>query len=130
MQEHLEPLGFKVISIERGLVPAVWRLRLKATLQAQAHLLLGRTYRARTLSRTKLTEHLTAWLKAELRSLLVDLGRGKRSGKLVVAGRGACFEANFVLPVGSPGLWRPTWGRAHPFRVPGIVQDWLKPQRN
>ena len=129
IEEGLNQLGFKVLSIELLSTASAWQLRLRATLEAQAQL-VGRTYRARNLSYGKATKLLEGWLKTELRSLLRQLGSGIKCEGIVVVRHGAYIQARFVWPLGTPGRWRPPTSSAHPFRVSGMIQEWLNTQRN
>ena len=129
IEERLTRLGFQVLSIDRLSKASAWQLRLKATLDAQAQL-VGRTYRARNLSYAKATKLLEGWLKTDLRSILRDLGSGVKCDRLAVVRHGAYFQARFVWPLGTPGLWRPPTTPGHPFQTSGMIQEWLKQQRN
>jgi hypothetical protein len=129
IEEGLAGLGFSVLSIERLAKASAWQVKLRATLEVQAQI-VGRTYRARNLNCAKTTKLLEGWLKAELRALLRQLGSGTKSDALVVVRRGAYFSVRFVWPFGTPGRWRPPTSPTHPFRVSGMIQDWLKQQRN
>jgi hypothetical protein len=126
--EGLSPLGFQVLSIERLSRVSRWQLRLKATLDAQAQL-VGRTFRARSLSYGKATKLLEGWLKTELRSILRQLGGGVKVGPIALARHGAYFQVGFVWPLGTPGKWR-LRSDHHPFLASGMIQEWLKTQRN
>lgn len=126
--ESLSRMGFQVLSIERFSSASRWRLRLKATLEGQAQS-VGRTYRARNLSYGKATKLLEGWLKTELRSVLRELGSGVKVGPIALGRHGAYFQVGFVWPLGTPGKWRPRPAH-HPFQASGMIQDWLKDQRN
>lgn len=126
--EALSRMGFQVLSIERLSSASRWRLRFKATLEAQAQL-VGRTFHARNLSYGKATQLLEVWLRMELRSVLRELGSGVKVGPIVGGRHGAYFQVDFVWPLGTSGKWRPRPAR-HPFQASGMIQDWLKAQRN
>ena len=126
--QGLSRLGFQVLWIERLSHDSRWELRLRATVDAQAQL-VGRTYRTRTLRYGKAKKLLESWLKTELRSILRQVGGGVKIGPIVVARHGANLQVSFVWSLGTPGKWRPTTCR-HPFRSSGMVQAWLKDQRN
>jgi hypothetical protein len=126
--ENLSRLGFQVLSIERLPSASRWRLRLKATLEAQAQL-VGQTFRSRNLSYGKATKLLDGWLRMELRSILSQLGNRVKVGPIAVARHGAYFQLRFAWPLGTPGKWRPQSGH-HPFRASGMIREWLKRQRN
>ena len=126
--EALSRVGFRVLLIERLSNASRWEVRLRATLQAQAQL-VGRTFRARSLSYRKAAQLLEHCLKTELRSILGQLGSGIKFGSIVVVRHGTSFRIGFVWPLGTPGKWRPQTGD-HPFRVSGMIQNWLKEQRN
>jgi hypothetical protein len=126
--EGFSRLGFQVLAIERLSTASRWRLRLKATLEAQAQL-VGRTFRARNLSYGKATQLLEGWVKNELRSLLNQLGSGVKVSPIAVARHGAYFQVAFVWPLGAPGKWRPSASH-HPLRASGMIRAWLQNQRN
>ncbi len=126
--EGVTRFGFQVRSIERFSSASRWRLYLKATLEAQAQL-VGQTFRSRNLSYGKATKLLEGWLARELRSILSQLGSGAKVGPIAVARHGAYFQVAFVWPLGTPGKWRPR-SCHHPFLASGMIQQWLKDQRN
>ncbi len=126
--EGLSRLGFQVLSIERLSSSSRWELRVRATLEAQAQF-VGRTYRARNLSYGKATQLLEGWLKTGLRSILRQLGSGVKAGPIVAVRHGAYFRIGLVWPLGTPGKWRPRASH-DPLRTSGMIQEWLKRQRN
>ena len=130
LQERLAALGFRVISIERLSEHPVWNVRFKGDLHAQTTLLLGRGYKGKRPASWGSGEVIEQRLKAELASILKSLGRAVKADEMTVVREGAYFGAAFVWPLGEPGIWCPPPNRPHPLQVSGVVQRWIKQQRN
>jgi hypothetical protein len=130
LHERLTALGVRVISVERLDTHPVWNIRFKGNLDAQTKLLLGKSYSGKRPAPWGSGEILEQRLKAELRSILKQLGRAVKADELNVVRYGGYFQAAFVWPLGKPGTWHPRPARPHPRQVSGVVQHWIKSQRN
>jgi hypothetical protein len=130
LQERLASLGLRVISIERLSEHPVWNIRFKGNLDAQTKLLLGKSYSGKRPASWGSGEVIEQRLKAELRSILKQLGRALKADELNVVRHGAYFQAVFVWPMGQPGTWLPQPARPHPLQVSGVMRRWIKTQRN
>jgi hypothetical protein len=130
LNERLSALGFWVISIERLDTHPVWNVRFRGSLEAQSHLLLGKSYKGKRPASWGSGEVIEQCLKAEMLSILKSLGKAVKADELTVVREGAYFGATFVWQLGQPGKWYPQPKRPHPLQVSGVVQRWIKQQRN
>ena len=130
LTERLASLGFRVISIERLEEHPVWNIRFKGSLEAQTNLLLGESYKGKRPASSGSGQVIEQRLKAEMHAILKSLGRAVKADELTVLREGAYFGAAFVWPMGQPGKWFPQPKRPHPLQVSGVVQRWIKQQRN
>ncbi len=130
LHERLTGLGFRVISIERLDTHPVWNIRIRGNLEAQTNLLLGKSYKGKRPAAWGSGEVIEQRLKAEMQSILKQLGRAVKADELNVVRYGGYFQIVFVWPLGQPGKWFPRPARPHPLRVSGVMQRWLKGQRN
>ena len=130
LHERLTALGFRLISIERLDTHPVWNIRIRGNLEAQTALLLGKSYKGKRPSSWGSGEVIEQRLKAEMQSILKSLGKAVKADELNVVRYGGYFQIVFVWPLGQPGTWFPPVKRPHPLQVSGIVQGWIKQQRN
>jgi hypothetical protein len=130
LHERLTALGFRVISIERLDTHPVWNIRLRGNLEAQANLLLGKCYKGKRPASWGSREVIEQRLKGEMQSILKSLGQAVKADEINVVRYGGYFQVVFVWPLGQPGKWFPPPKRTHPIQVSGVVQRWIKTQRN
>jgi hypothetical protein len=130
LRERLEALGFRVISIQRLDAHPVWELRVKGSLDAQTKLLLGKSHSGKRPASWGSLEVIEQRLKAEMHTILKSLGRAVNADELNVVRYGGYFQVVFVRPMGQPGKWYAQPQRPHPLQVSGVVQRWIKAQRN
>jgi hypothetical protein len=95
LHERLAALGFRVISIERLDTHPVWHVRVKGSLDAQAKLLLGKLYSSKRPSAWDSGKLMEEQLKAELRSILKELGQAVKADELNVVRYGGYFQLVF-----------------------------------
>ena len=130
LQERLTALGFRVISIERLEEHPVWNIRIRGNLDAQTNLLLGKSYKGKRPVSWGSGEIIEQRLEAEFQAILKQLGKPVKADELNVVRYGGYFQIVFVWPLGQPGKWFSRPARPHPLRVSGVMQRWLKGQRN
>src|SRR5690348_9338567 len=73
LYERLSALGLRVITIQRFAAHPVWQIRARASLGAQAKLLLGKSYKGHRTAGWGSGQLLERRLKEELRSILKQL---------------------------------------------------------
>jgi hypothetical protein len=130
LQERLAALGLRTISIERFDVHPVWQIRARASLEAQAKLLLGKSFKGNRPATWASGKLIEARVKEELRAILRQLGPGVKAEEINVVRHGGYFQMVFVWPLGKPGMWRPRPKQPHPLQVSVVVHRWLRRQRN
>jgi hypothetical protein len=130
LHERLASLGLRVISIERLEEHPVWNIRCRGNLEVQTNLLLGKSYKGKRPASWGSGEIIEQRLKAEMQSILKSLGKAVKADELNVVRYGGYFQVVFVWPLGKPGKWFPQPKRPHPLQVSGIMQRWIKGQRN
>ena len=130
LQERLAALSLRVISIQRFDEHPVWQIRARAPLDAQAKLLLGKSYKGHRPDCWASGKLIEARVKEELRSILKQLGPGVKAEEINVVRHGGYFQCVFVWPLGKPGILRPRPAKPHPLQVSVVVHRWLKRQRN
>jgi hypothetical protein len=131
LEDRLAGLGLRVISIQRHEAHPVWEVRAKASIEAQAKLLLGKSYKGHRPACWASGKLIEARVKEELRSILKQLSpQGVKADEINVVRHGGYFQLVFVWPLGKPGIWRPRPKQPHPLQVSLVVRRWLKRQRN
>ena len=131
LEERLAGLGLRVTSVQRFAEHPVWQIRLRAPLEAQAQLLLGKPYKGHRPACWASGKLIEARLKEELRLILKQLSPPDvKAEEINVVRHGGSFQCVFVWPVGKPGLWRPRARQPHPLQVSTVIRRWLKRQRN
>jgi hypothetical protein len=128
LRERLTEIGFKVLSIERLDSHPLWRIRLKANLNVQAHLLISQPAGLFDLSKSHglLERQLTKYIQR----ILKQLGRPVRKDEIVVVRSGAYVHVAIVWPLGTPGVLGRAPKEHHPFQVSLVLRRWLREQRN
>jgi hypothetical protein len=131
LEERLAGLGLRLISIERFDEHPVWQVRTRAPLEAQAKLILGKSYSGKRSASWGSKEVIEERLKAELRSILKQLSPPDvKAEEIQFVRHGGYFQMVFVWPLGKPGVWRPRPKQPHPLQVSLEVRRWLRRQRN
>lgn len=124
-RDRLQAIGFRVYHVERLEHHPVWHIRLRATLTAQAYLLLSRPAKERLLSKADLLEQQ---VKAEVQRLGREIGPGIASDCLQLQRQGNYWRITFVWEAGRPGLWLQAPDKPSAFS--SAVQLWLSRIRN
>jgi hypothetical protein len=128
LRDRLTEIGFQVLSVERVDSHPLWRIRLKASLKVQAHLLISQPAGLFDLSKSHglLERQLTKYIHR----ILNQLGQPVRKDEIVVVRSGAYVHVAFVWPLGTPGVVGRAPKEHHPFQVSLVLRRWLREQRN
>ena len=127
-RSRLTEIGFKVLSVERLNSHPLWRIRLKGSLQVQAHLLISQSAALFDLSKSH--GLLERQLAKYIQRILKQLGQPIRKDEIVVVRSKAYVHVAFVWPLGTPGVVGRLPKDIHPFQVSLILRHWLREQRN
>jgi hypothetical protein len=131
LQERLAALDLRTISIERFEHHPVWQIKLRAPFDAQAKLILGKSYKGHRPACWASGKLIESRLKEELRSILKQLSpQGVKAEEINVVRHGGYFQLVFVWPLGIPGMWRPRPKQPHQLQVSLVVRRWLTRQQN
>lgn len=123
--DRLREIGFVVTCLEKLDAHHVWRIRLRGTLKAQAHLLVSQPVGKKALAAEN---PMVKQLELQIRRIAAELGSPIRQDHLEIEHSGKTFQISFIWPMGNPGRLRRTEKRPDAFCF--HVRAWVRRNRN
>ena len=123
--ERLREIGFVVTCLEKLDAHHVWRIRLRGTLKAQAHLLVSKPAGKKVMD---CEDPMTKQLELEVRRIARDLGGPIPGDHLEIERTGKCFQIAFIWRFGTPGRLFRTEKKPDGFGF--HIRAWTRQNRN